>query len=69
MTRGWYIELWDICGKAAKEHRTLTDFALVVEFIERFRAQLSTDILRVLAPWNATYEQIQELKSNGATFV
>jgi len=67
MARGWYIEIWARDGKRAAEHRTLGDFGSALAVIKGFKGRLSDDILRVLAPWNATNRELQELKAVGAT--
>ena len=67
MANKWYVEIYAHDGLRAKMHLNFASFAESLAFVKKFRAQPSTDILRVLAPASATDQERQELKENGAT--
>jgi hypothetical protein len=69
MARQWYVEIYSHDGVKAKEHKNLADFAATSAFVKKFKAQPSSDILRVLAPASATDQELQQLRENGATLV
>jgi hypothetical protein len=64
---GWYTELYDWNGRAAKWWKMLPDFAAVREVILDARKTGAREIVRVIAPLDAARSDLNALEALGAS--
>jgi transcriptional regulator with XRE-family HTH domain len=65
--KGWYTELYDATSTRAKSYMILKDFAAVRNLISSVRKEKTDEIVRVLAPFDASPDELNELENLGAT--
>jgi hypothetical protein len=63
----WFAQLHPIGGGKAEEPIYFPDFAATLAFVKTPKGQSSGNILRVHVPVRATYQERQQLITNGAT--
>jgi hypothetical protein len=66
MTTRWYMERYDLTGTKAKSYGSFSDFASVRSLIVTARKAGTGQIIRVLAPSDASIGELEELRDLGA---
>jgi hypothetical protein len=64
-TTRWYMEKYDLTDKA-KSYNSFSDFASVRSLVATARKAGSDEIIRVLAPSDASMDELNELRELGA---
>jgi hypothetical protein len=65
-TTRWYLERYDLTDTKAKSYNSFSDFASVRSLVVTVRKAGTGEIIRVLAPSDASMEELNELRDLGA---
>jgi hypothetical protein len=68
-TTRWYMERYDLTDTKAKSYGSFSDFASVHSLVVTVRKAGTGEIIRVLAPGNASMEELNELRDLGASCI
>ena len=68
-TTRWYIERYDLADAQAKSYGSFSDFASVHSLVVTVRKAGTGEIIRVLAPGNASMGELNELRDLGASCI
>jgi hypothetical protein len=68
-TTRWYIERYDLTDIKAKSYGSFSDFASVHSLIVTVRKARTGEVIRVLAPGNASVGELEELRDLGASCI
>jgi hypothetical protein len=65
-TTRWYLERYDLTDAKAKSYTSFSDFASVRSLLVTARKAGTDEIIRVLAPSDASMRELNELRDLGA---
>jgi hypothetical protein len=65
-TTRWYMERYDLTDTEAKSYGSFSDFASVHSLVVTLRKAGTGEIIRVLAPGNASVGELNKLRDLGA---
>jgi hypothetical protein len=68
-TTRWYMERYDLTDITAKSYGSFSDFASVRSLVVTVRKSGTGQIIRVLAPGNASVGELNELRDLGASCI
>jgi hypothetical protein len=68
-TTRWYTERYELTDTSAKSYGSFSDFASVRSLIVTVRKAGTGEIVRVLAPGDASVEELEELRELGASCI
>jgi len=68
-TTRWYMERYDLTDTEAKSYGSFSDFASVHSLVVTLRKAGTGEIIRVLAPGNASVGELNKLRDLGASCI